>query len=253
MGEWSRFASASSRSPMRLCISSNDKFIPLSMYSANRLLARAFKSAVKNTLRSAFGKTTVAVSRPSATMLLPVRPAFFDMPPETLSPHGVGKSWRPHRSSPDCEALLKEVFRRRKFRACSLLSKKEGVFARADRRTSSSSGCVWPCPAKPAFSAKARARYMAPVSRYTKPSLSASNLQTVLFPAPAGPSTAIITSSTPRKAWSSSRFQESKTSLRVSDEALVFPGKAGIHANKSLHAVGSHRPDNHSAAQHGFE
>src|SRR5690242_8074466 len=38
----------------------------------------------------------------------------------------------------------------------------------------------------------ARARYMAPLSRFTYPSLRASRDATVLFPAPAGPSMAMI-------------------------------------------------------------
>ena len=48
------------------------------------------------------------------------------------------------------------------------------------------------CKLTPCWRAeKVSARYMAPVSMYKKESFSATNLATVLFPAPAGPSIAM--------------------------------------------------------------
>ena len=143
--------------------------------SAARRRARSSGSAVRKTLTAASGATTVPMSRPSATQ----------------SPSATIACWLAHERGAHARVGRRRARRASVTSGVRIASVTSRPSSRTRSPTSMSSRAATSAGGSPARAASATQRYIAPVSRYVKPSRSATARATVDLPAPAGPSMAM--------------------------------------------------------------
>src|SRR6266704_2712948 len=193
-GDTFRSRSRLSRSCTSSSTSSTVIVSPFSRCSFQRRSARTSGVASKKIFSSAWGKTTVPISRPSITMPPPA-PARCCSATRTARTAAIvaSRDAACATSGVRIASVTSRPSRMTRFftpvAACSEVGGRSSMCvscASAARRASSSIGT---CRLS-AFSASAR--YIAPLSRYTYPRTSAIRRATLLFPEPAGPSMVMV-------------------------------------------------------------